>query len=239
LCDIFNRKGNFREGERNGKKWRYLTIENHVHYKHCVDSDIKVRISKALLRYQKITFWMEIRSKFYQFCFGHRDQVLNLGDLKMIWLGAVILFAFNTTSEIRLFPLEKAYYKHCVDSDIKVRISKALLRYQKITFWMEIRCSLTLVLLPRLSPIGKIVHLIGDNFKPFFFKIGKLSLGETVEFRLIQGIINYVQINTYWSCIVRIGIFTNVPSNILLLASKRCFLTSQGLVGVGMNCRTL
>ena len=75
------------------------------------------------------------------------------------------------------------HYKHCVDSDIKVQISKALSRYQKITFQMETRCSLTLVLLPRLSPIGKIVHLIGDNFKPFFGQIGKLSLGETVEFR--------------------------------------------------------
>ena len=58
-------------------------------------------------------------------------------------------------------------------------------------------------------------------------------------FCLIQSIINYVQINTYWSCVVRIGIFINVASNILLLASKRCFLTSQGLVGAGMNCRVL
>ena len=58
-------------------------------------------------------------------------------------------------------------------------------------------------------------------------------------FCLIYGIINYVQINTYWSCIVRIGIFINLTSNILLLASKKCFLTSQGLVGAGMNCRTL
>jgi hypothetical protein len=47
-------------------------------------------------------------------------------------------------------------------------------------------------------------------------------------FCLIQGINNYVQINTYWSCIVRIGIFINLASNILLLASKKCFLTSQG-----------
>ena len=75
-------------------------------------------------------------------------------------------------------------YKHCVDSDIKVRISKALSRYQKITFRMEKRYSRTLVLLPRLSPIGKIVHLIEDNFKPFFFgQIGKLSLWETAKFR--------------------------------------------------------
>ena len=62
-------------------------------------------------------------------------------------------------------------------------------------------------------------------------------------FCLIQGIINYVQINTYWSCIVRIGIFVNLTSNILLLASKKCFLTSQeisqGLLGAGMNCRAL
>ena len=48
---------------------------------------------------------------------------------------------------------------------------------------METRYSRTLVLLPRLSPIGKIVYLIGDNFKPFFLQIGKLSLGETAKFR--------------------------------------------------------
>jgi hypothetical protein len=47
-------------------------------------------------------------------------------------------------------------------------------------------------------------------------------------FCLIQGINNYVKINTYLSCIVRIGIFINLASNILLLASKKCFLTSQG-----------
>ena len=41
-------------------------------------------------------------------------------------------------------------YKHCVDSDIKVGISKALSQYQKITFRMETRYSRTLVLLPRL-----------------------------------------------------------------------------------------
>ena len=58
-------------------------------------------------------------------------------------------------------------------------------------------------------------------------------------FCLIQGINNYVQINTYWRYIVRICIFINLASNILLLASKKCFLTSQGLVGAGMNCRAL
>jgi hypothetical protein len=51
---------------------------------------------------------------------------------------------------------------------------------------------------------------------------------------LIQSINNYVQINTYWRYIVRI-----MASNIFLLASKICFLTSQGLVGAGMNCRVL
>ena len=51
---------------------------------------------------------------------------------------------------------------------------------------------------------------------------------------LIQGINNYVQINTYWRYIVRI-----MASNILLLASKKSFLTSQGQVGAGMNCRAL
>ena len=53
-------------------------------------------------------------------------------------------------------------------------------------------------------------------------------------FCLIQGIYNYVQINTYWRYIVRI-----MASNIFLLASKKCFLTSQGLVDGGMNCRAL
>jgi hypothetical protein len=53
-------------------------------------------------------------------------------------------------------------------------------------------------------------------------------------FCLIQGINNYVQINTYWRYILRI-----MASNILLLASKKIVLTSQGLVGAGMNCRAL
>ena len=58
-------------------------------------------------------------------------------------------------------------------------------------------------------------------------------------FCLIHRIHNYVQINTYWSYVVRICIFINLASNILLLASKKCFPTSQGLVGAGMNCRAL
>jgi hypothetical protein len=58
-------------------------------------------------------------------------------------------------------------------------------------------------------------------------------------FCLIQGINNYVQINIYWSYTVRICISINLASNILLLASKKCFLTSQGLVGAGINCRAL
>jgi hypothetical protein len=58
-------------------------------------------------------------------------------------------------------------------------------------------------------------------------------------FCFIQGINNYVQINTYWSYIVWICIFIDLASNKLLLASKKCFLTSQGLVGAGMNCRAL
>ena len=70
------------------------------------------------------------------------------------------------------------------------------------------------------------------------FKYGK-PIPQLSIFCLIHGIINYVQIITYWSCIVRIGIFINLTSNILLLASKKCFLTSQGLVGAGMNCRAL
>jgi hypothetical protein len=39
-------------------------------------------------------------------------------------------------------------------------------------------------------------------------------------FCLIMGITNYVEINTYWSYIVRIGIFINLTSNILLLERK-------------------
>ena len=66
-----------------------------------------------------------------------------------------------------------------------------------------------------------------------------MPISQLSIFCLIQGIINYIQINTYWCCIVRIGIFINVASNLLLLASKKCFLTSQVLVGAGMNCRVL
>ena len=53
-------------------------------------------------------------------------------------------------------------------------------------------------------------------------------------FCLIQSINNYVQIYTYWRYIVQI-----MASNILLLVSKKFVLTSQGLVGAGMNCRAL
>jgi len=66
-----------------------------------------------------------------------------------------------------------------------------------------------------------------------------MAIPQLSLFCLIQGIINYVQINTCWSCIVRIDIFINLASNILLLASEKFFFTSQGLVGAGMNCRAL
>jgi len=52
---------------------------------------------------------------------------------------------------------------------------------------METRYSRTLVLLPRLSPIGKIVHLIGDHFKPFFwtnwetFSRGNSRISEVIK----------------------------------------------------------
>jgi len=36
------------------------------------------------------------------------------------------------------------------------------------------------------------------------------------------------ELSTYWSCIVQIGIFINLASNMFLLASKNCSLTSQG-----------
>ena len=38
---------------------------------------------------------------------------------------------------------------------------------------------------------------------------------------------------------MRISIFINLANNILLLASKKYILTSQGLVGAGMNRRAL
>ena len=61
-------------------------------------------------------------------------------------------------------------------------------------------------------------------------------------FCLIRDINNYVEINIYWSYIhfvVCIDTFINLASNILLFASKKCFLTRQGLVGAGMNCWAL
>ena len=66
-------------------------------------------------------------------------------------------------------------------------------------------------------------------------------------FCLIQGINNCIQMITHWNYIVCIGINTYwnklstnwLASNIILLASKKCFHTSQGLVGAGMNCRAL
>jgi hypothetical protein len=60
--------------------------------------------------------------------------------------------------------------------------NRKYLRYQKITFRIETRYSRTLVLLPRLSPIGKIVHLIGDKFKPFFLdKLGNSRISEVIN----------------------------------------------------------
>ena len=67
----------------------------------------------------------------------------------------------------------------------------------------------------------------------------KKPIPELSMFCLIQGINNYAQINTYWSYIVRICIFINLASNILLLASKKCFLTNQEIVGADRNCRVL
>jgi hypothetical protein len=78
-------------------------------------------------------------------------------------------------------------------------------------------------------------HLCTDNifqFKfPLLLSVLKCLNMVSVKLKalncLIQGIINYVQINTYWSSIVQIGIFIIVASNILLLASKKCFLTTD------------
>ena len=92
------------------------------------------------------------------------------------------------------------------------------------------------------------------NAKVFFFFLIKVWNMKNVSiwfqekpilqlsmFCLIQEINNYmhVQINTYWSYIVHTCIFINLTSNILLLASMKCFLTSQELVRAGMNCRAL
>ena len=77
------------------------------------------------------------------------------------------------------------------------------------------------------------------NMKNVSISFQQKPIPQLSMFCLIEGITNYVQINTYWSYIVRICIFINLASNILLLVSKKCFLTSQRLVGAGMNCRAL
>jgi hypothetical protein len=79
-----------------------------------------------------------------------------------------------------------------------------------------------------------IIKLKVWNMKNVSMWYQKKPIPQLSIFCLIQGINNYVQINTYWRYIVQI-----IASNILLLASKKCFLTSQGLVGAGMNCRAL
>ena len=72
------------------------------------------------------------------------------------------------------------------------------------------------------------------NMKNVSMWYQKKPIPQQSIFCLIQSINNYVQINTYWRYIVRF-----MASNILLLASKNLFLTSQGLVGADMNCRAL
>ena len=72
------------------------------------------------------------------------------------------------------------------------------------------------------------------NMKNVSMWYQKKRLPHLSIFCLIQSINNYVQINTYWRYIVRI-----IASNILLLASNFFSLTSQELVGAGMNCRAL
>jgi hypothetical protein len=76
----------------------------------------------------------------------------------------------------------------CVSNTALILILKSGFHdIKKITFRMETRYSRTLVLLPRLSPIGKIVHLIGDNFKPFFltnwetFSRGNGQISEVIK----------------------------------------------------------
>ena len=58
----------------------------------------------------------------------------------------------------------------------------------------------------------------------FFNMVSAKPIPQLSIFCLLQGIINYVQINTYWNCIVPIGIFINLTSNIILLASKYTIL---------------
>jgi hypothetical protein len=78
-------------------------------------------------------------------------------------------------------------------------------------------------------------NLTLENVKnPVSMWYQKKPIPQLSIFCLIQGINNYVQINTYWRYIVRI-----MASNILLFASKIFFPTSHGLVGIGMNCRAL
>jgi hypothetical protein len=56
---------------------------------------------------------------------------------------------------------------------------------------------------------------------------------------LIQGINYCLQIYKYILELYSYSSYNWLASNILLLASKNCFLTRQGLVGAGMNCRAL
>ena len=60
------------------------------------------------------------------------------------------------------------------------------------------------------------------------FSMVSAKAHSSIKHLLSQGINNYPQINTYWSCVVHIGIFINLASNMFLLMSKKCFLTSQG-----------
>jgi hypothetical protein len=79
-----------------------------------------------------------------------------------------------------------------------------------------------------------IIKLKVWNMKNVSMWYQKKPIPQLRIFCLIQGFNNYVQINTYWRYIVR-----TMASNILLLVSQMFFITSQGLVGAGMNCRAL
>jgi hypothetical protein len=75
----------------------------------------------------------------------------------------------NVSFRLKMSHNSKYYVKKLQKRYQRSTKNRRCAQNQKITFRMETWYSCTLVLLPRLSPIEKIVHVIGDNFKPFFW----------------------------------------------------------------------
>jgi hypothetical protein len=87
----FQSEGKFLGRGKKRKNWRYLTIENHVRYKHCIDSDIKVRISKVLSRYKKKN--ISNGNKIFMY-FSFTTETHRLGKLYIL-LGIILSHFFD------------------------------------------------------------------------------------------------------------------------------------------------